>query len=184
LNAVSEEDKKPDDTAAQPVAVIVRAMAEALCEVVAKDASYLKDVEWRDLERLIAVALGAIGFAVELTRSAKDGGKDIIVRCKIGAVSKVFYVEIKHWADSRPGLADVTSFVEVNARDATDGGLFLSTSGYTQEVHGRLVELSSERVQLGDHEKILSLCRYYVRKQGVWRSEMPLPDILFEKTLD
>lgn len=183
LRVVSEEDERRDD-AADPVAAILRTTSELLCELVARNPSCLETIEWRQLEMMIATALSGAGFSAELTRPAKDGGKDIIVRCVIGAVTKTFYIEIKHWVqDGRPGIKDVTSFIEVNARDATDGGLFLSTSGYRQKVYGRLGEISRQRVKLGEREKIISLCRYYVKQRGVWCSQRPLPDLLFEETL-
>lgn len=183
LDVVSQEDERRNDPA-DFVAAILRTTSELLCELVARNPSCLETIEWRELERLIATALSGAGFSVELTRPAKDGGKDVIVRCAIGAVTKIFYIEIKHWLQgNRPGMDDVTSFVEVNARDATAGGLFLSTSGYTQQVYGQLGEVSRQRVKLGEREKIISLCRYYVKQRGVWHSERPLPDLLFEDTL-
>ena len=184
LEVVSREDQEREDEAAAPVTLVVRAMAERLCDLVARNPSCLDQIEWRDLERLIAAALSKIGFSVELTRSAKDGGKDVVACCLVEADKKIFYIEIKHWVKGgHPGMDEVTSFVEVNARDATDGGLFLSTSGYTQEVYGKLGEISRQHVKLGEREKITSLCRYYVKQKGVWRSERPLPDLLFEETL-
>ncbi|MET4323099.1 GTPase SAR1 family protein [Bradyrhizobium sp. JR4.1] len=180
---VAQIAKHPDAEIASPVAQVVRAMAACLCELVARNPRILEQIEWRDLERVIATALSGIGFSVELTRPAKDGGKDVIVRCVAGGIYKVFYIEIKHWLRNRSGMDDVTSFVEVNARDATDGGLFLSSSGYTQEVFAQLGEISRQRVRLGDSPKISSLCRYYVKQKGIWHSERPLPDLLFEETL-
>jgi len=167
------------------VAFVVGVMAASLCELIAKQPRVLEEVEWRDLERVIAVALGEIGFTVTLTPPAKDGGKDVVANCVIQSSSKVFYIEIKHWRKGdRPGTKQVSDFVEVNARDRTDGGLFLSSSGFTDSVYRQLGNISRQRIRLGERGKIVSICQYYVkRQQGVWQPLSPLPEVLFENTL-
>ena len=163
---------------------VIRILATSLCDLIAKDPTVLRDIEWRDFERMIATALDGIGFDVQLTPPAKDGGKDVIAYCQIHNETKRFYIELKHWtAGDRPGPRHVADFVEVNIQDDTDGGLFLSSSGYTRPVFSRLTEICRERVRIGGHDKIVSLCKHYVRyNHGLWRPEKPLPQILFEQT--
>lgn len=178
----------PDDGDEQifgEVAIVVRVLIESLCELVAQNGRALKAIEWRQLEHIIAVALEELGFSVQLTPSSKDGGKDVVANCVVKNQTKTFYVEIKHWKKGdRPGDKHVSEFVEVNARDNTDGGLFISSSGFTESVYGRLGELSKQRVRLGNEEKIVSLCQHYVkRRKGIWQCNTPLPVLLFENTL-
>ncbi len=170
---------------ASSVAVVVREMAASLCALIARYPQALNEVEWRDLERIVAEALQGIGFSVELTRSAKDGGKDVVAECIVQNSNKVFYVEIKHWRKGgQPGTSQVSDFVEVNARDRTDGGLFLSSSGFTDSVYRQLGSISRQRIRLGERDKIVSICQHYVKKQqGIWQSLSPLPEVLFEGTL-
>ena len=167
------------------VEILVRILADELCKLIAIKPQALDDIEWRDLERVIAAALKGIGFEVELTPASKDGGKDIIVNCIVGHEQHIFYVEIKHWRQGgRPGLNHVSDFIEVNAVDGTNGGLFVSSSGFPNEVRSRLSEISKQRVRLGDRNKIVSLCQKYVKSiEGLWQREVPLPEILFEETL-
>jgi hypothetical protein len=97
---------------------------------------------------------------------------------------RTFYVEIKHWQHNRPNMELVQDFIQVNATDETDGGLLLSSSGFTKEVHERIGEISRQKIRLGEEDKIVSLCKRYVKsKQGVWESETPLPELLFADTL-
>lgn len=176
-----EEDAKDEASA---VRLVVRTLAESLCRLVAESPHALREIEWRDLERLVAEALKGIGFAVELTPPAKDGGKDVILTCRVGSEKHLFYVEIKHWRDRRPGFRHLADFIEVNATANTDGGLFLSSSGYTADVYRRLGEICHQRIRLGEKDKIVSLCQNYIRsRNGVWQPEAPLPEILFERTL-
>lgn len=168
-----------------PVSVIVREMSALLCAAVANDRREIDKLEWRDLERVVAEALSGIGFMVTLTRPSKDGGKDVVANCIVSSQEMTFYVEIKHWRrGAQPGLKHITDFVEVNAKDKTKGGLFLSSSGYTDSVYSQLGCISRDHVFLGEREKIFSLCQYYVRKErGLWVPEPALPEILFEDTL-
>lgn len=177
------EVEDPEDLG--EVVDVVRVLSECLCELVAKNAKVLYEIEWRDLERLLARALETLGFSVKLTPSAKDGGKDIILDCVVLGKKKRYYVEVKHWrSGGRPGKKELSDFVEVNAREATDGGLFVSSSGFTDAVFARLGELSSQKIRVGAEQKIVSLCQNYVRKKnGCWHCNSPLPDILFENTL-
>jgi len=183
-NVVVSSDDEPEDMGS--VASVVRTMTEFLCELVARDPDALQKIEWRDLERLLARAIEELGFSVELTPPAKDGGKDLVATCIVEKERETYYIEIKHWrGGGRPGRRQVADFVAVNARDGTDGGLFLSSSGFTDSVYGYLGKLTKQRVRLGGREKIVSLCQHYVRKrQGLWLSKIPLPELLFEYTLN
>lgn len=184
IAAAREQEAEPDGEFSN-VAIIVRQLAEHLCELIAKYPNALEEVEWRDLERIIATALEEVGFSVELTRPGKDGGKDVIATCVVENSNMTFYVEIKHWRrGGRPGMQMISDFVEVNASDGTNGGLFLSSSGYAEAVYSRLSEISRQKVRLGERDKIVSLCREYVKvKRGLWSPLRPLPDVLFETTL-
>jgi GTPase SAR1 family protein len=184
INASREQEEETDEPETT-VQILVRTLAEKLCQLIAVNPHALQEIEWRDLERVIAEALEGIGFEVELTPPAKDGGKDIILNCRVGKEEQTFYVEIKHWRQGgRPGLGHVSDFVEVNAVDCTHGGLFLSSSGFTNMVYGRLGEISKQRIRLGERNKIVSLCQNYVKSiDGFWQPEVPLPEILFEETL-
>ena len=184
LTGSFKELLKDKEESIKEVAILVRAMIEQLCDVVARNPDALQDIEWRDLERLIASTLEGLGFSVKLTPPSKDGGKDVIANCVVGNENKTFYIEIKHWkAGGKPGDKHISEFVEVNASDNTDGGLFLSSSGFTKSVYGQVGELRRQKVRLGGEEKIVSLCKRYINQRGIWISESPLPELLFENTI-
>jgi signal recognition particle receptor subunit beta len=169
----------------QAVISAVLNLSDTLCTLIANDASALQHIHWRQLEEVVAVALESVGFQIELTPSTKDGGKDVIATCRVSNKEHIFYVEIKHWlAGGRPGMKQVSQFIEVNAKNGTSGGLFLSSSGYTQPVYGRLAEIAQQRVWLGGQEKIVSLCQSYVlSKANLWTPQVHLPTFLSERTL-
>lgn len=186
LDIVATAPEESDDNQETEAARIVRTMAEALCKLIAQRPSALQEIEWRELERVITTALSAIGFSVELTPPAKDGGKDAVANCRLNGKDMVFYIEVKHWrGGDRPSVRHVSDFVEVNVRDGTEGGLFLSSSGYTDKLHQGLSEILRQNVRLGGRQKIVTLCQHYARiERGTWYPLKPLPDLLFEQTLD
>jgi hypothetical protein len=186
LGATPDDVEEEEEALQLPVTLIVRTMAEALCTLVAERPSILDHIEWRELERIVAVALEHLGFSVELTPPSKDGGKDVVARCLVGSATEVFYIEIKHWREGgRPGLDHIWQFVEVNAREKTNGGLFLSSSGYRGAVYKQIGKLSRQHIRLGDREKIVSLCQYYTKTpRSVLLPLKPLPELLFEETIE
>ncbi len=169
----------------EEVAEIVNRSCVELCKVIAEDGMALRSVEWRDLERIIATALDGIGFDVKLTEPSKDGGKDVIAECILYGHSFTYFLEIKHWRSGKRVAADVIyDFVEVNAIEMTDGGLVLSSSGFTHEVYSQLAEVVRRGIVLGDDRKIVSLCQHFVRRgRGLWTSPQALPEILYEGTI-
>jgi hypothetical protein len=174
----------PDAPLERQVMLRIHDLCVDLCKVVVEDRGTLRAIDWRKLEEVIAVALAGLGFEVELTPGMKDGGKDVIARCHLAGKTLTYYIEIKHWASKKVGSGFVSQFVEVNLRDGTDGGLFLSTSGYATSVYSQLNEISKHRIALGNDTKVLSLCQSFVqrREHAIWTPTEVLPKVLFEDT--
>jgi Restriction endonuclease len=74
-----------------------------------------------------------LGFDVELTRGSKDGGRDLLLRCRdVSGTTKCIFAEVKHWASGkRVGPRELQDLLTVVARDSADGGVLISTSGFT-----------------------------------------------------
>jgi len=156
-----------------------------LAFMVAKDATTLEHMEWRDLERLIAEVFAGIGFDVELTPCSKDGGKDVVITYRVNNEIKSFVIEIKHWrSGNRVGNGAIIEFLHVIARENRNGGLFLATGGYCNNALENLTEIYRYKIRLGEKEKIVSLCRKYVRsKKGIWSPPEQLDEVIFEDTV-
>lgn len=147
--AQPEEDES-EQSILEKAKVIVHRMCVELCILIARNPVVLQQIEWRQLEYILATALDEIGFNVELTPPSKDGGKDLVATCKIRGRDVIFYVEIKHWRSSkRVGSRQIWDFIEVNMIDRTDGGLFISSSGYVPAVYSQLSEIKRKHIQLG-----------------------------------
>lgn len=127
---------------------------------VAYNPQYIMDVEWRDLERIIATIFSDFGYNVELTPSAKDGGKDVIVWYK-GAS---YIIEIKHWkGNCRVGQRYISDFVKVVIKENRECGLYLSTSGYTVNAFEALAKLEKTKIRYGDRISMHTLMKIYHR---------------------
>lgn len=83
-------EEKPNSS----VAAIVGSFSRALALALARSPEALADVEWRDLERVLAEVCNGLGFRTTLTRHAKDGGFDLEVEADGGR----YLIEVKHWS--------------------------------------------------------------------------------------
>jgi|GEM_PF-2417171 len=184
--AVSKKELEPKAKISSRLEVIVRTAMKAVALEIAKNPKCLRDVEWRDLERVMREVFEKLGFETELTRSGKDGGFDFRLESKERSEAKVFLVEVKHWLSSgkKPGSKVLSALVDVVAKagDKTKG-LLLSTSGFTENVlHGR-TEVEQQIVRIAGQKKIVSLCQNYFRSvEGIWIPTTELSEMLLEGT--
>lgn len=164
----------------------VKQLSKALIELVASGSDHLKQIEWRDLERMVAELFEGIGFKTTLTPSSKDGGKDIILECTINDIQKSYIIEIKHWrSGQKVGKAAVSEFTNIIINEKREKGLYLSTYGFNTNYYESLTEKQKTKVRFGEQEKIVELCRTYEKvNNGIWNPVDTLEDILFENTID
>ena len=165
---------------------IIRTAMKKVVKDIACYPQALYRTEWRDLERVLREAFEGIGFRTELTRPAKDGGFDLRLTLTDNGQEAVYLVEVKHWsAPSRPGDKILKDFVKVIAHVQAKGGVLLSTSGFTQNVAEGLTELERLSVRLGNHNKIIALCKtYYKIDSEIWIADQHLPTLLHELTVE
>lgn len=168
----------------QIVAAITN-LSKQLARLVASDPRGLEDLEWRDMERMLAAVFQGLGFDVTLTPSSKDGGKDLILECVVRDAKCSYLVEVKHWrSGQRVGKRYISDFINVVARENRDGGLYLATYGYSGDAFEALTEVDRQSIKLGVDKKIISLCRTYIKAEsGIWLAPSMLSDLLFNDVL-
>ncbi|MDH5573562.1 MAG: restriction endonuclease [Gammaproteobacteria bacterium] len=166
------------------VRIFLKNVSRQLAEMIAKNPEALKEIEWRDLERIIAEVFTGLGFESTLTPGSKDGGKDIILECEISNQKRSYIVEIKHWRSGvRVGHGAVGDFLHVIAKEKRNGGLFLSTYGYCDNAFEHLTKIERRKLRFGAEEKVVGLCRSYVKaKAGIWSAPQIMEEVLFENT--
>jgi restriction endonuclease Mrr len=96
-----------------------------------------------------------------------------------------YIIEIKHWrSGNRVGQSIVRDFLNVIVRERRQGGLFLSTYGYCDNAFEMLSEIERQQLKFGSEEKIVSLCKTYVKAEaGIWSPSATLTEILLEETI-
>jgi len=164
------------------VHLILRDVSKSLAGLIAKSKSALAQLEWRDVERVMAEVFEGLGFGVTLTPGSKDGGKDIILTCSVRGKRSEYYVEVKHWRSStRVGSGAVQKLLSVVVNEKKEGGLFLSTYGFTGNAFEQLTTVDKQKLRFGGEEKIAMLCQTYVRAQaGLWSPPSDLADVFWE----
>jgi restriction system protein len=170
---------------ANKVQILIRSISHEFAQLVATDVRWLDELEWRDLERMVARVMEGLGFETTLTPPSKDGGKDLVLVCEVRDDEESFIVELKHWrSGKRVGRESVADFLRVVVSEKHAGGLFLSTSGYAGDTFEGLTEITRNRIRLGDENKVVLLAQTYMRAcQGLWSPPATLPEVLFEHTL-
>lgn len=163
---------------------ILRVVSRKFATLIAADPRVLDELEWRDIERTIAEVFDGLGFSVTLTPASKDGGKDVVLECTVLGRHTEYIVEVKHWrAGNRVGSEALRSFLNVVVRESRHGGLFLSTYGYCDNAFEQLSEVDRQRLRFGDREKVIALCRTYVKAEsGLWSPPQNLAEVLYEGT--
>lgn len=171
---------RPDQSVALEVAQIMREASRQLATLVAENEGALASLEWRDVERVMAEVFEGIGFDTTLTPPSKDGGKDVIISCRAKGHASTYYVEIKHWRSAtKVGSVAVQDLLSVVVSENVTGGLFLSTYGFTTNAFEQLTIIDRDRLRFGGKEKIVSLCKTYVKaKSGVWSPPEDLTDLI------
>ena len=166
------------------ISVLLKALNDRVAKIISEQPDQLNQLEWRDLERLVAGILEEFNFEVELTPGSKDGGKDIILICRNNDSRKSYIIEVKHWRSGhRVGQSFVKDFFNVIINEKHDKGLYLSTYGYTDNAFEALTEVERKKVRFGEKEKIISLCKFYTKKRsGIWIPEKSNEELLFEET--
>ncbi len=184
LRAWARRIERVQEGDVSPVVLAVRNLSEDLARLVAGNPQYLNEIEWRDLERLLGAVFDRLGFDVEVTPPAKDGGKDLVLTCVVNGHGKKYLVEVKHWRSGHSvGSGLVKQFVHVLASEKAEHGLFLATYGYAASALEALTEIERKKVNLGREAKIVSLCQTFVRAEsGIWSIPANLPELLFAET--
>jgi restriction system protein len=105
---------------------------------------------------------------VILTPEGKDGGKDIVVEDT--SIRRLYYVEIKHWRSGKVvGSRLIRDFSNILLRDGIKRGLYLSTSGYTEQVYQSFPGEWHPPIDVEGRGHIQKLCRNFKKAlSGDW----------------
>jgi len=105
---------------------------DKLIEYFLKNPTHLRSMKPRDFEQLIAELFDAFGFAVELTQSTRDNGRDIIAIGNENIAASKYLIECKRYAESnKVGIQPVRSLYGVVNDERATKGILVTTSSFT-----------------------------------------------------
>lgn len=91
----------------------------------------VNQLDWEDMERLVAGMLKAMGYCARVMPKGPDGGRDVVASPDaLGLESPRIVAEVKHRKGAM-GAPAVRSFI--GGLRAGDRGLYVSTGGFTKE---------------------------------------------------
>lgn len=147
-------------------AQIIREAMRAIAERLARAPDEIATIEWRDLERVLREIFEGMGFETILTRGGKDGGFDLELSTEGDTGRETYLVEVKHWADQKPGKSHLRKLFRVTAKEKARKGILLSSSGFAPSIYEGFTEAERSTVALGGRDKIVGLCKTYYRLGG------------------
>ena len=91
----------------------------------------VNQLDWEDMERLVAGLLKAMGYCARVMPKGPDGGRDVVASPDaLGLESPRIVAEVKHRKGAM-GAPTVRAFI--GGLRAGDRGLYVSTGGFTKE---------------------------------------------------
>ena len=164
----------------------IKELSKQFARIIARNPEELMQMEWRDMERMLAAVFDDLGFRVELTPSSKDGGKDLILEFSVLGEKRSYLVEVKHWrSQQKVGKGYISDFVNVVANEKRQGGLYLATYGYCHDAFEALTEIQKNSFYAGNEQKIVSLCTTFVKAEtGLWSAPTLPTDLIIENTIN
>jgi HJR/Mrr/RecB family endonuclease len=183
IQRLSGEERDSEQSAAVKA---ITELSRTLARIVAARPNELDQLEWRDLERLVAEIFSRLGFHTTLTAASKDGGRDVILEFSAFGERRSFVAEVKHWrSGQRVGKGHINDFVRVVASEKRHGGLILATHDFTDTAFEALTEIERRRLFAGNNSKVVALCRTFVRAEaGLFTAPADLTEIITSDTLD
>lgn len=135
----------------------------------------MMDLDWEEMQELIAGILRAMGYKTIITGIGSDRGKDIVASIDgLGLEGSKIKIEVKH-RNKSIGAPDIRNFIG-GLREGQKG-LYVSTGGFTKEASYE-AERSNYPLTLVDADMIVDLItQYYDNFDIETRSLIPLKKI-------
>lgn len=104
-----------------------------LLEMLSKHPDYLYQLSSRKFEEVVAEIMIRMGYAIELTPSTHDGGKDIYVAHKNNLGSFLYLIECKQYSPTQKvGVKVVRDLYGVVSSENATCGIIVTTSYFTK----------------------------------------------------
>lgn len=111
--------------------VVIDPLADIDSQAVERIKDRVNELDWDDMQQLVAGILRAMGYKTQVSPSGSDRGKDIVASPDgFGFEHPRIVVEVKH-RKGQMGSQEIRSFL--GGRHKDDRGLYVSTGGFTKD---------------------------------------------------
>lgn len=137
--------------------LVARSIAEA--EQLARDSrGLLLAMSPREFEEFMANVFKDLGFDVELTKTTRDGGVDLICMRSLHGIPIRIAVELKRYRNRPIDVNLVRSFVGANEQWQANRLLYVTTSRYTASAHEFADRFAKHILTLKEYDQIAEWC--------------------------
>ena len=135
----------------------------------------LSELDWDDMQELVAGLLRAMGYKTRVSRAGPDRGRDIIASPDgFGFQNPRILVEVKHRKGAM-GAQEIRSFL--GGLRPNDNGLYVSTGGFTKDA-GYEADRSNQNLTLMNAEALgEAIVEHYDHMDAESRALLPLKKI-------
>lgn len=95
------------------------------------DNNWLRQLDWREFERLVANSYRAHGFEVTTTAPGADGGIDLV----LARGAERYLVQCKHWRTSMVGAPVIRELYGLVVAHQAAGGIVVTSGTFSQEAY-------------------------------------------------
>jgi len=149
----------------KPIIQVVSFVEQRLIEELHKHPDLFKDMDRRRFEEIVAELFDGFGYAVELTKRTRDGGKDVIA-IKRAEVDVRFLISCKRTDPGNPvRVGAVRELHSVKESERATKGIIATTTHFTQDAR-LLVEKHQWELELRDFEAVKEWVAAYLRIKG------------------
>lgn len=126
-----------------------------------KHPTHLRSMDSRHFEELIAELFDGFGYAVELTKSTRDGGRDVIAIGNRKIAESKYLIECKRYAETnKVGIQPVRSLHGVVVDERATKGIIVTTSSFTTPAE-EFLQRNKWTLEGRDFEGVLEWLRMY-----------------------
>jgi len=153
-------DEKKIITTESPTIAIMPANDKVFAYL-AEHPSELFNLTSREFEEFMAQLYNKLGYNVELTKTTRDGGKDIILRKPDILGDMVFYVECKQYdSKNKVGIDIIQRFAGIIEMDKINGGIIATTSFFSKDAKDWIMEKDLNcRIQMHDFDRLKDMLK-------------------------
>lgn len=137
----------------------------------------INEIQWDEMEQLVAGLLRAMGYFANVTGPGTDGGRDVVAsRDALGLDSPCVVAEVKH-RKGPMGAPAIKSFMA--GLHGNERGLYVSTGGFSKDAHFEAMH-ASKPLRLVDLDEFVRLyVESYTSMDEQTRKILPLSCIWY-----